>query len=47
MSLLALFCAVDDFWQMRARDQQVQRTGRQPGLCESEIMTIVIQFLNP
>jgi len=44
MSLLALFCAVDDFWQVWARQQPVKRTGRQPGLCESEIMTIVIQF---
>lgn len=44
MSLLALFCAVDDFWQQWARQQQPKRTRRQPGLCNSEIMTIVIHF---
>jgi len=44
MSLLALFCAVDDFWQQWAREQQPKRKRRQPGLCDSEIMTIAIHF---
>lgn len=44
MSLLALFCAVDDFWQKWACEQQPKRKGRQPGLCDSEIMTIAIHF---
>jgi Transposase DDE domain len=50
MSLLELFCDVDDFWQRLEGQQQValpSRTGqkvRKPGLCESEIMTILIHF---
>ncbi|SRR5258708_1667251 len=50
MSLLELFCDVDDFWQlMDKRYQQAlpSYTGqkvREPGLCASEIMTILIHF---
>ena len=51
MSLLALFCAVDDFWKSFApgwHHSQVQRgaiTRRRPGqLSESEVMTILIHF---
>lgn len=50
MTLLELFCAVDDFWQSFSRQpapQLASRAGkrvRQPGLCESEIMTLVIHF---
>jgi hypothetical protein len=50
MSLLALFCDVDDFCQqmnMIAAKQLPRKSGqgvRQPGLSESEIMTIVIHF---
>jgi hypothetical protein len=50
MTLLELFCDVDDFCQYFSRQHAPQlssRTGRrvrQPGLCESEIMTIVIHF---
>ena len=50
MSLLELFCDVDDFCQAFQRQQAAQlpaQTGRrvrQPGLCESEIMTILIHF---
>jgi len=45
-SLLKLFCAVDDFCQW-VQHQQLPAGGRrvrQPGLCQSEIMTIVIHF---
>jgi hypothetical protein len=50
MTLLELFCTVDDFWQVfephwrhqrLESGQQRQRTGE---LCESEMMTIVIHF---
>jgi hypothetical protein len=49
MTLLELFCAVDDFWQayephwrqQRLASGQRQRVGE---LCESEMMTIVIHF---
>ena len=51
MSLLALFCAVDDFWQAFApgwRQTQVQagqiKRQRSSQLVASEIMTILIQF---
>jgi hypothetical protein len=50
MSLLELFCAVDDFWQGFAPrwEQQQLATGsrrrRTPHLSESEIMTILIHF---
>ena len=50
MTLLELFCDVDDFCQMFSQQQKPHlppRTGkrvRQPGLCESEIMTLVIHF---
>lgn len=49
MSLLALFCHVDDFCQWWDKSQSKQlgkpsRRERQPGLSESEIMTIVIHF---
>ena len=50
MSLLALFCAVDDFcqqWHAQHRKSLSPVSGqqrRQPGLSESEIMTIVIHF---
>jgi hypothetical protein len=50
MTLLELFCAVDDFCQYFSRQhapQLASRAGkrvRQPGLCASEIMTIVIHF---
>jgi hypothetical protein len=49
MSLLALFCHVDDFCQQwdNAQPRQVGESGRRvrkPGLSESEIMTIVIHF---
>lgn len=50
MSLLELFCDVDDFCQAFQRQQAAQlpaQTGRrvrQPGLCESEIMTLLIHF---
>lgn len=50
MSLLELFCDVDDFCQAFQRQQAAQlpaqagRRVRQPGLCESEIMTILIHF---
>lgn len=50
MTLLELFCDVDDFCQVFTHQQRQplpaqagQRT-RQPGLCESEIMTILIHF---
>ena len=45
-SLLKLFCAVDDFCQS-VQKRQLPKSGRrvrQPGLCESEIMTIMIHF---
>lgn len=50
MSLLALFCDVDDFcqqWQAQQPKSLPRVSGqrrRQPGLSESEIMTIVIHF---
>jgi transposase len=51
MSLLDLFCHVDDFWQVFAphwRQHQLQsglrRRQRTRHLCESEIMTILIYF---
>jgi hypothetical protein len=51
MSLLELFCAVDDFWQAFApvwHRQQLasgQRQRRRTGeLCESEMLTILIHF---
>jgi hypothetical protein len=50
MSLLELFCHVDDFCQQLAPRSRRSLTGqagqrvRQPGLSESEIMTIVIHF---
>lgn len=50
MTLLELFCDVDDFcqaWAKRQPKQLVKRTGqrrRQPGLSESEVMTIIIHF---
>src|SRR5215207_8055707 len=50
MSLLALFCDVDDFCQQRHAQQRKRLAAvsgqrrRQPGLSESEIMTIVIHF---
>ena len=51
MSLLELFCAVDDFWQAFEpvwRQQQLTSGERQRGraseLSESEMMTIVIHF---
>ena len=51
MSLLELFCDVDDFclefepkWQAHLLDSGVKRRNRQGGLCLSEIMTILIHF---
>lgn len=50
MSLLELFCDVDDFCHAFQQQQAAQlparagRAVRQPGLCESEIMTILIHF---
>lgn len=50
MTLLELFCHVDDFCQMFTCQQAVTlpaRSGqqvRQPGLCASEIMTLIIHF---
>lgn len=50
MSLLELFCDVDDFCQAFQRQQaaqlpsQVGQAVRQPSLCQSEIMTILIHF---
>jgi len=50
MSLLALFCAVDDFcqWWQAQQAKKLARVGgqrrRQPRLSESEIMTIIIHF---
>ncbi len=45
-SLLKLFCDVDDFCQTLQKRQLPKdgRRVRQPGLCESEIMTIMIHF---
>jgi hypothetical protein len=45
-SLLKLFCAVDDFCQQMQKRQLPKdgRRVRQPGLYESEIMTIMIHF---
>lgn len=50
MTVLELFCDVDDFCQLFMRQQaaflpaQRGRRVRQPGLCASEIMTLVIHF---
>jgi len=50
MTVLELFCDVDDFCQASAKEQPkklTERTGqrvRQPRLSESEIVTIVIHF---
>ena len=51
MSLLELFCAVDDFcqafepqWQERLLGQGLRQRRREPKLCLSERMTIVIHF---
>jgi len=51
MSLLELFCSVDDFWQGFAPKWYAQllvagtiRRVRQPELCESEVMTILVHF---
>ncbi len=49
MTLLELFCHVDDFCQMFHSQQAMlsATTGqrrRKPGLCESEIMTLIIHF---
>jgi len=51
MSLLELFCNVDDFclefepkWQAHLLNNGVKRRNRQVGLCLSEIMTILIHF---
>jgi hypothetical protein len=46
MSLLELFCDVDDFCQ-KVEQQTLTKSGRrvrQPGLCDSELMTILIHF---
>lgn len=49
MSLLELFCDVDDFclefepkWQTHLLNSGVKHRNRQAGLCLSEIMTIVL-----
>ena len=51
MSLLELYCHVDDFWkqfspywQAHALERQGSRHVRTPSLSISEIMTIVIYF---
>ena len=51
MSLLELFCHVDDFWRafspywkMRLLEQGTIKRNRTTGLSESEIMTVVILF---
>jgi len=50
MSLLELFCHVDDYCQAQRQQAAPQLTAqagkgvRQPSLCESEIMTILIHF---
>jgi hypothetical protein len=50
MSLLELFCDVDDFWKRMEQERQqalpayVGQKRREPGLCASEIMTILIHF---
>ena len=51
MSLLELFCDVDDFWQAFCPTWQQQRLAsntikrvRQTQLCASEIMTIIIHI---
>ena len=51
MSLLELFCDVDDFclefepkWHAQLLESGVKRRKRQGGLCLSEIMTILIHF---
>ena len=51
MSLLELFCDVDDFclefepkWQAHLLNSGVRRRNRCGGLCLSEIMTILIHF---
>src|SRR5688500_18003775 len=50
MSLLELFCDVDDFCQAfegqyaKPLSGQGQQKRRQPGLCASEMITIVVHF---
>lgn len=50
MSLLELFCDVDDFcqvfepWAARQQLSNKKKRGRKPSLCASEIMTIIIYF---
>jgi hypothetical protein len=51
MSLLELFCDVDDFclefepkWRIQLLNNEIGRRNRQGGLCLSEIMTILIHF---
>ena len=51
MSLLELFCAVDDFcqafapkWQQRLLGQVLRQRRREPKLSLSERMTIIIHF---
>lgn len=51
VSLLELFCSVDDFWQDFGPKWQQQRLAaravrriRRSGLCESEVMTILVHF---
>ena len=51
MSLLDLFCEVDDFWQgfrvnweKQLIEQSVVKRKRSPQLTESEIMTIMIHL---
>jgi hypothetical protein len=51
MSLLELFCCVDDFcqafapkWQQRLLGQGLRQRRREPQLCLSERMTIIIHF---
>jgi hypothetical protein len=50
MSLLRLFCDVDDFWKQMEQQRQlglpahVGQRRREPELCASEIMTILIHF---
>jgi hypothetical protein len=51
MSLLELFCDVDDFclefepkWQVQVLNNGIRRRNRPGGLCLSEIMTILVHF---
>jgi hypothetical protein len=51
MSLLELFCAVDDFWQefepiahLQPVNEQKRQRRRAGDLCESEMITILIHF---